>query len=191
MERWWANDIVSHVIRWCREHLGGLLLSSRCYIHTLWKIYFDNPPPSTPPTQNLAGDVGNGSPNQNRGTVAQSSRWRSSGMWRFSNGTNNNDRGSDGGGGRALLTTGVSQPTINPTWPVSDTSWFHADAKAEQDLDSTRCEFVSYDFVCMVHSQWYRQYRRAFSLAVSIAYCCGMSLDLDGGSCLKVPRIRW
>ncbi|CAM9283936.1 unnamed protein product [Ectocarpus sp. 8 AP-2014] len=48
-------------------------------------------------------------------------------------------RGAGGfcGRGKALLTTGVSQPTVNPTWPVSEASWLHADAQVE-DLDGTR-----------------------------------------------------
>ncbi|CAB1102068.1 unnamed protein product [Ectocarpus sp. CCAP 1310/34] len=41
------------------------------------------------------------------------------------------------GRGKVLLTTEVSQPTVNPTWPVPEASWLHADAQVE-DLDGTR-----------------------------------------------------
>ena len=49
--------------------------------------------------------------------------------------------------GKVLLTTGVSQPTVNPTWPVSETSWLRADAEGEV-LDSTRCEFRRRTVLC-------------------------------------------
>lgn len=41
--------------------------------------------------------------------------------------------------GKALLRTAVSQPTVNPTWAVSEISWLLADVRAE-DLEHTRCE---------------------------------------------------
>jgi len=48
-------------------------------------------------------------------------------------------------GGTVLLTTGVSQPTVNPTWPVSETAsssaWLQEDANVG-DLDSARREFL-------------------------------------------------
>lgn len=41
--------------------------------------------------------------------------------------------------GKTLLATAVSQPTVNPTWAVSEISWLLADVRAE-DLEGTRCE---------------------------------------------------
>lgn len=115
--------------------------------------------------------MGNGSPNQNHGTAARGSRRRSGGIWRFSNGTN-----PDGGGGRVLLTTGVSQPTINPTWPVSDTSWLHADAKDEQDLDSTRCK-------CSYDNLPYRVPCHTFSFFLSTALVVDCLWTFDSTNC--------
>eukprot|EP00752_Nemacystus_decipiens_P007780 g6948.t1 len=68
----------------------------------------------------------NGLSGRNKGTAAR-------GNWGWS-GTRGSAHGSCG---MALLTTGVSEPTVNPTWPVSETSWLHADTDAEV-LDSTR-----------------------------------------------------
>eukprot|EP00903_Cladosiphon_okamuranus_P012891 g12037.t1 len=78
-----------------------------------------------------------GNPTPSNGTNSLSGRKKGNSGHGSSWGWSASKDPADGICGRALLTTGISQPTVNPTWPVSETSWLHVDADGEV-LDSIR-----------------------------------------------------